>query len=481
MARQPTLDRSTPRVSRCLRWAQRHLPDYFSDAAAAFHDELLAELEQGTRLVARVAPRGHAKSTCVALAYPLWCIVRRRRRNIVVLTHESGLARQFVRDIRHELETNERIRAAHGELCAAQPRSARRKWTESMFTAANGVTVQARSAGASFRGSRVGPQRPDLVICDDIEDDEQVASPEGRRKLELWLRRVVMPALAPEGQIVLVGSLLHYDSLLANLANRARWPRWDYRVYRALEAEPSGADGFELRALWPARWPVERLQEERERIGTLAFEQEYQANPIDDTLRVFRTEWLRRWKPAELSDRRLVTLLAIDPATGASGGDFFAIWVGSVDVDSGVIYTRALTLERIGIVEQVKRIVAAWERWKPARIGIEVNAYQAALRDVLEDYGRRHRLYLPLTPLHTVSNKRARIEGLAPLLEAGTLRLPEQLDPEVEAQFLQFPKSRHDDAPDVCTLGVELARTLRGGPTEAQTASRPLFSRGGAW
>jgi predicted phage terminase large subunit-like protein len=524
-------------ASTCLAWAREYLPEYFSDEPSAFHRELLRDLESPERrLIARVAPRGHAKSTCAALAYPLWCICAQKRRNIVIITHESSLARQFVRDIRHELETNELILTAYGDLCtqeATQPRSReatkepgpkrprgiraptrtrtkasvgvppakgsvgvppaasalrrpkRTKWSEEKFTTTTGITVQAKSTGGSFRGTRVGPQRPDLIICDDIEKDEHVESPEGRRKLEHWLRRVVMPALAPDGQLVVVGSIIHYDSLLANLRDRLCFPCWDYQVYRALEAE-LGPDGqYRLRALWPGRWPLEKLQEERQRVGTLAFEQEYMANPIDDSIRVFRPEWLRRYDPAELDARRdqLVTLMAVDPAAGVSDGDYFALWIGSLDLGTSRIYTRQLTLERVGIVEQVKRIVAAFEQWRPAKIGIETVAYQVALKDILEDYSRKNRLFMPIVALRTVANKRARIEGASPFFENGTFRLPPVLDPEIESQFLHFPKARHDDAPDVCAMGIELARSFRaGGPIEgATTGRRNPFARRGAW
>lgn len=486
-----------------LAWALEYLPEYFSDAPAEFHAELMRDLESGARLIARVAPRGHAKSTCAALAYPLWCLCRRQRRNIIIVTHESSLARQFVRDIRGELENNERLRAMYGDLCGAEPsaetadappatdappardpdhearakprrrgaagktvgsrkRRTRPKWSEEQFTTSTGLTVQAKGVGASFRGVRVGPQRPDLVICDDIEKDELVESPEGRRKLEHWLRRVVMPALAPDGQLLVLGSLIHYDSLLANLRDRQRFPRWNYKVYRALEAEPDPDGQYRLKALWPARWPVARLVEERERVGTLAFEQEYQANPIDDSVRVFRPEWLRRYDPQALDLRRehLVPLLAVDPATGASGGDYCAIWIGCVDDQTGVIYTRRLILERIGIVEQVKRIVAAFEQYRPVKIGIEAVAYQVALKEILEDYSRRSGAYLPVVGVPALANKRARIEASSLFYENGTFRLPPALDPEVEAQFLHFPKARHDDAPDVCAMGIELARAL---------------------
>jgi predicted phage terminase large subunit-like protein len=512
------------RLPASLSWARKFLPDYFRDQPAPFHAELMRDLEHAERrLIARVAPRGHAKSTCAALAYPLWCICEQRRQNIVIITHATALATQFVRDIRSELETNERIIEEYGDLCeeavtkrrsdvatreqypkrkrgakhktASQPvagaqdsagpkrkRRTRSKWSEAMFTTATGVTVQAKGSGASLRGVRVGPNRPDLIICDDIEKDELVATPEGRRKLEHWLRRVVMPALAPDGQLLVLGSLIHYDSLLANLSNPKRFPRWDYKVYRALEA-PLHDDGEHYRvALWPARWSVERLDEERERIGTLAFEQEYQANPIDDSIRVFQPEWLQRYDPRELVERNLITLMAVDPATGVSGGDFFAIWIGSVDRTTGIIYTRELTLERIGVPEQVKRIVAAFQRWRPLRIGIETVAYQVALKQILEDHSRKQRLYMPIVAIQSTANKRARIEGSSPFYENGTFRLPPTLDPEVESQFLHFPKAKHDDAPDVCAMGIELARSLRASSDfEGTTANRNPFSRRGGW
>ena len=521
-----------------LTWAREFLPHYFGDQPADFHRELMANLvAPQRRLIARVAPRGHAKSTCAALAYPLWCACTGHRKNVVIITHEASLARQFVQDIRTELETNERIIAAHGELfratadsesgvssedacespkkrksesatkrgASAKKSAAARKsvkraspkraarvarttrrprrtaWTRDKLITTTGVTIQAKGVGASLRGTRVGPQRPDLIICDDIEKDETIATPDGRRKLENWLLRVVMPALAPKGQLVILGSLIHYDSLLANLRDRTRFPRWDYRVYRALEFERIG-DEYYPKPLWPGRWSVQRLNEERERVGTLAFEQEYQANPIDDSLRPFKPEWLQRYDESELVDERLITLMAVDPATGVEGGDFFAIWIGSVDIATGVIYTREILLERIGFVEQVKRIMAAFERWRPLKVGIETTAYQTALKDILEHNSRERNIYMPLVGLNPVRSKRARIEASAPFYENGTMRLPRALPPEVESQFLGFPRAKHDDAPDVCVMGIELARTLTSA-TRVEGAVRDTThtSRRGGW
>ncbi|HOO16596.1 MAG TPA: hypothetical protein PK920_03415 [Phycisphaerae bacterium] len=470
-----------------LAWALRYLPDYFSDQPARFHCELMSDLENpANRLLARIAPRGHAKSTCAALAYPLWCLCERRRRNILIITQESSLATQFVRDIRAELESNEAILAEYGDMCR-QPdcapvskkpaRAARRKrggkspvprrrgkWSESKFITACGLAVQGKGCGTSLRGTRVGPQRPDLIICDDIEKDDLVRSPQARRNLEYWLRRVVMPALAPEGQLVVVGSLIHFDCLLANLSDEKRFPHWNYRIYKALE-EKRGRDGKIHRiALWPARWPVEKLDEERDRIGVPAFEQEYMANPIDDSRPTFKPEWLRRYDPAELEncEERLINLMAVDPATGSSSGDFCAYWVGSVDQANGIIYTRELLLERTDINGQVQRIMELYQRWRPLRVGIETVGYQVALKHNVERESAKVNAFVPVVSLKTTFNKTARIQGTSPLYQSGKFRLPPVLDPEAELQFLQFPHGAHDDAPDVCAMGIELAREFLG-------------------
>lgn len=230
-----------------------------------------------------------------------------------------------------------------------------------------------------------------------------------------------------------------------------------------------------MKPLWPARWPVERLEEERQRIGTRAFEQEYQGNPVDDSLRVFRPEWLRRCTEAELAaldaQNRLTNIIAVDPATGTESGDYFALWVGGVDKTDGTIYTRELRCERIGVIEQMRRIIAAYQRWKPVRVGIETNAYQTALKQVLLEQTRQTGVYMPVTDITAVGEKKARIAGSSAVYESGAFRLPAVLDPEVEAQFLHFPKSAHDDAPDACAMGIEMARVMRPArPNESELA-----------
>jgi len=91
-----------------------------------------------------------------------------------------------------------------------------------------------------------------------------------------------------------------------------------------------------------------------------------------------------------------------------------------VDRATGVIYTLALTLDRVPIPEQVQRLLEAFERWRPLKIGIETTGYQQALLDTLADASRKQRLYLPLEPIRSTRNKQARILGTVSLYQGAT-------------------------------------------------------------
>ncbi|MDG6356030.1 hypothetical protein QAA22_11710, partial [Glaesserella parasuis] len=75
--------------------------------------------------------------------------------------------------------------------------------------------------------------RPDLVILDDIENDEQVRNPEQRDKLHNWLKKTVLPLGSADGKldVIYIGTILHYDSVLnRTLASKA----WNTAHFKAV-------------------------------------------------------------------------------------------------------------------------------------------------------------------------------------------------------------------------------------------------------
>jgi predicted phage terminase large subunit-like protein len=112
---------------------------------------------------------------------------------------------------------------------------------------------------------------------------------------------------------------------------------------------------------------------------------------------------------------------------------------------------------------------------------IEAVAYQAALVQSLEVRSQSERLFMPIVEFLPRGEKVARVQGASIHFEKGRFRLPEDLSPEAEAQFLHFPSGQHDDAPDVCAMAIELARELRAweGGIGVLTRSNDLFPRRG--
>lgn len=303
--------------SRLEAWTRRYLPDLFFAAPGAFHRALYAdaeamlwgrEIEGETRTGAAIAcPRGHGKSTAMVIGLPLWVGLeweampefngqkdRRRAPYIVIVSDTLDQARARLLDIRDELEGNEALIAAYGNQAPQKGDPNPRKWTETHIELANGVVIRAMGFGSKVRGLVRRGRRPSLILCDDMENDQAVETEGQRSKLRRWFTKALIPTgKAGELLTVVVGTILHADSLLQRLLSPDHFDGWLKRRYAAQYDDATGlpsADG--QRVLWPEYWTAAQLAARRREIGTLAYAQEYLNQPIDDATAVFRWEWL---------------------------------------------------------------------------------------------------------------------------------------------------------------------------------------------
>ncbi len=453
--------------------------------------------KQANKREVLAAPRGHGKSVLMGLVFPLWAICTRRKRFIVLISSSSTIAEGFLASITRELEENALIKRDFGEL------TGRRKWTNSDLLTSTGIRVSARGVGSSLRGMRSFQDRPDLIICDDLEDDESVLNPQNREKLMNWFFSSVLNLLGPSGDVFVVGTVLHHDSLLSLLLKA-----WQGRRYQALSPEGE--------ALWPDYYSAERLLKikhgdgEKEGIGTLAFEGEYQNNPISPEEQLFRSEWIRCYQPEEMNGEFLV-VTALDPALGGGRqgqkrlGDYSALV--TVGQQAGKIYVLEAELLRLSPKETLEAAVSSFRRWSvfshsasQLRAGqpqgckhnqiyserieiasptsscpgmtptgkykislhflclaIEVNTFQAVLKDVLEEISRKEGLFIPIRPVKNFSDKVARVSSLSPLVESGSILFRQDQKDLIE-QLIQFPRGAHDDGPDALEMAVRMLR-----------------------
>ncbi len=353
-----------------LAFARAYLPHLFSASPALFHAEVAELLREASaergQCLAIAAPRCSAKSTLCSTAYVLWSLAYRREHYILLISHTADQALQQLGHIKHELQTNPRLREDFPDLCRVAdetptPGSVTR-WRKDEFVTATGIRVAALGAEQKIRGRRHREHRPTLIILDDFESEESVRSAEQREKRAEWLDRAVLKAGQPDTNVVAVGTILHYDALLARLLNTAKSPGWICRKYRSVirfserqdlwdrwsavfcgEEEFGGATGPDAAAayfeahraemlegaevLWPEREPYDMLMRERLVGGRHAFDAEKQNEPTDPATCFFPEGEMRFWDEEGISAEELRSRIkgggiyygGCDPSLGRAG------------------------------------------------------------------------------------------------------------------------------------------------------------------
>src|SRR5690606_1477007 len=263
--------------------------------------------------------------------------------------------------------------------------------------------VQAASTGQALRGRNWNGTRPDLIICDDLEDARpggNASTPEQRSKLRDWFSQTVMPLGDPKGAktaFVVMGTTVHMESLLMHIL----YERADFtsKVYRAIIEEPKRLDLWEkcrliyidrdnpdraqlarrfyednreemdegVKVLWREFQPIWKLMTWKWDNGSKAFNTEYPNNQADPDSMLFNPE-LFTYYTGEidwLSDNYDVAM-GVDPAMGKSKrkGDYSAIVVTAKDKDTGTIYVIDAFGDRINpreLIEEVVRKVVEYQ------------------------------------------------------------------------------------------------------------------------
>jgi hypothetical protein len=349
---------------------------------AQFHAELY-EMLLTEQLAAIAAPREHAKSTIVSVIFVLYCICYKLRRFIIIISDTQNQAALQMAAVKAELELNDDLRQEFGDLVGDK------KWDINDIRTTTEISLSARGAGQSLRGLRYRAWRPDLVIADDLETEEGVANPDTREALLRWFKGTVMN-LGKGCQIFVIGTILHYDSLLSHLLNPEEFKRFKKRTYEAVDQEFTTGS-----VLWPAKWDITSLQEKAEDIGEVMFNQEFRNLPISESTQVFKENFIiqHAFTRDELAMRMLageefVTLSYADPAISLrEKADFFAYVTIRVDSKGFILITRA-EQDRMPFTKQLDFLLNRYDQDKPQALGVEEQAYQAALKQALEEKSR---------------------------------------------------------------------------------------------
>lgn len=253
-----------------------------------FHLELMQAVIHNDRL-AVAAPRGSSKSTVLAFMKPFHDICFKRRKFILIISNTFKKAAMSLDTIKSEIRDNQMLKQIHPGMVIEKDAEG-----DSEIRHPDGFSTKILCKGVdqlgSARGIKFGAYRPDLVIGDDMEDDELVRSPERRLQLKSDFDDVITPIGDKDTQIVIIGTILHDDSLLSQLISRDHYPEYKKMLYEA-RYEDEG----QLVSIWPEKWSVEDLNK-MEKDKPTVFAKEMQNDPVSGRNAKFKREDFRYYR-----------------------------------------------------------------------------------------------------------------------------------------------------------------------------------------
>jgi len=479
---------------------------------------------EGTGYVLVYWPRGDSKSSKATTIFPTW-----RKLNgepFIVITGETDTqVKKLFEDTKRPILNETGEYANLHEDFGHELRVASHNDHEIVFV--DGSAIRALSAGASTRGLKHNNQRPTLFVIDDLEERKAVQSKTQRDHTWDWFTRDLLPMKNPKRhRFVWVGTLLHEDASMQRAAKLGSfhvikrkaiireqpehpelWAKfhaiWDEALRGGLNGEEQALEFYEknraamdagTEVLWPDRYPYGHLVAERRKMGPTAFGMEFQQEAVSAGNRIVDPESIIDFRIEETRDgvvlvdrladgdglrvplSECVLWIAVDPAISQKDSADYFVCLALAAHPSGARFVLEVVRDRLTIRSQVETILQVYQGWKARAnadsvmgIGIEDVAYQAALKQVLDDAGTAQGLTLPTVPLHPVKDKVLRLQRWAPAFERKEVRIQTHLHHALVEELTGFSRDgltrpAHDDTVDGFTYAMELAETPGSSP-----------------
>lgn len=309
------------------------------------------------------APREHAKSTAFTHDYGLAAALFRDEQFIIIVSATEDLAIGHLGDIAKELRENEDLIKEFGIKKLVVDAK-----TEIICQMDDGYEFRflVRGSSQKMRGLKWRGRRPGLIICDDLEEDEQVENADRRKKFRNWFNRALVPSLRRGGKVRMHGTILHEDALLNRIIKAASWKTLFFKAHE-------GFDDF-TNILWPTRFKEADLREIRQRFiddnDSSGYSQEYLNDPFDSDERYLRKEDFLPMSDDDWDVPRFMGVGVDFAISKKEKANRTAFVVGGKDARNIVAITDC-RVGRWGTFEILERFFEIQSRWDPAVFWVE--------------------------------------------------------------------------------------------------------------
>ena len=419
---------------------------------AKFHEEWSDILLNGKENFAVEAFRESAKTQIViranllhALTYP-----QERRSYLVVICATQRTASKMLLGVSREFLSNS---AMHGLMKEVRENSGLA--FEVAYHDAPTVRIEAYGKGAAVRGLSWGAKRPDLVIIDDPQDQEDATSETVTASDWDWFLSDVY-FLGQASRIFIIGNNLGERCIMECIMRNSL--RLKFTVNKIPIIDENG------KSAWPEKWPLRAIEKEREEFALLGKTDLWYMNKMCECIsplsQKFKREYFKYYNiPPDTSGLNIYT--AVDLAISQKvNADYSAIVTVGVN-SSGHWFVLDVEYGRYDPSTTIDAIFSAVQKWRPLTVGIEMVAYQSALQHFLEKEMPQRGIFFRITPLKAEKKKELRIDAIQPRFAVGTVWFKSKAVwlPEIESELLAYPHGARDDVIDALAYIEQMAAT----------------------
>lgn len=318
------------------------------------------------------------------------------------------------------------------------------------------VRIETYGRGTAVRGANWGGRRPDLIICDDLQDFEDLESEIQPEKDWKWFLSDVMD-LGQKSRIFMIGNNIGEKCIMEKVIGSKKELNFEGYVIPICKERP--IEGLELGELydpaWPAKYDIETIIEERERYRKMEQLDIWYRNKMCKTIapdsQMFKRKHFKYYDSRNISTRDMNVYMVFDPASSeADTADRSAIITVGVDV-FGHWFVLDLWAGRVKPSESFDMLFRLVSKWQPICVGYEKVQYQSAVEDFLNNEMPRRGIRFNVIPLNAGRKKELRIStALQPRYVQGMIWHPmgSSWVDMLEDELLAFPYGAHDDTID---------------------------------
>ena len=398
----------------------------------AFHRSCWALYASEEPAVCVVAPRDHAKSSALSMVYILSEVLFRSSDYVILVgSTEDGAAEQLG-NITEELAENEDLIREFGVK-----KFLRTSTTDIICEMNDGYRfrILARGAEQRIRGRLWKGKRPNLLVCDDMEDDEQVENADRRRKFRIWFFRAAKQALSKSGKIRVHGTILHDDSLLSRLRKNRTWKHLFYAAHRSFD------DFSDI--LWPERWSEKQLRARRQEFiedgDSAGYSQEFLNNPLDHSDAFLKQADFLPMSAEDYESDKMVCAAADFAVSRADKANRTSFTVGGKDVNN-LLHFIDQRVDRWDPTEWIEEMFSIQQRWNPIVFWVEDGVIWKSVRSMIYREMQTRDIRINFEAILPVKDKGVRGRSYQRRMRSGQCRFDKHADwyPGFEQENLRF-------------------------------------------